>query len=166
MKDSDLRAIVLQSFYEERRHTAKIWGRKDIPSGIEPVDFFDICGQLAQQNYIDWKPIKDIHTITGGRGKITASGVDVVEGNTRPLIAITFAQSRNVNVSNSHNVQIGDRNSLSNIINVEELNAAIARSDFSESDKAEAKSRLGKLLEHPLINSIVGGVVSGLASRS
>jgi hypothetical protein len=32
----------------------------------------------------------------------------------------------------------------------------------SDADKAEAKSRLAKLLEHPLVGSVLGGVAGSL----
>jgi RIP homotypic interaction motif len=112
MKDAELRAIVLQKFYEERRKVVKIWGDSDLPSGIAAVDFYDICGQLAQHGLISWDPIRDTFTINGGAGKITARGVDVVEGTAEAPIAIIFDQ-RTITITDSDNVQVGDHNSLS-----------------------------------------------------
>jgi hypothetical protein len=169
MKDTELRGIVLKRFYEERRRTIKIWGEKDLPQGIAAVDFFDVCGQLAQQGLITWEPLKGGFKITGGVGKITAGGVDIVEGNTQPPANITFnfdnSHKVSMNDSPNANIQVGNHNSFSSMINVEGINAAIDQSSFSSTEKAEAKNLLNEFLKHPLVTSIAGGIAGGLAAR-
>lgn len=61
--------------------------------------------------------------------------------------------------------QIGNGNSMSfeNVLN--ELSQAIENSNESPTEKEEAKSRLKRLLEHPLVASIIGGAVSGLVGK-
>ena len=46
-----------------------------------------ICGQLADYNLIDWKPIKLMRGTVNGFGKITAYGVDVIEGKVKAPIS-------------------------------------------------------------------------------
>jgi hypothetical protein len=159
MKDSEIRAVALDCFYKERRHNAKIWTSKDVPVGIEPIDFFDVCGQLAQHGLIDWSPIVDMFKVKSGRGKITASGVDVVEGTARSPITITFDQSHIVNITGSNNI-VGDNNSM----HVDEIITAINRSNASEEDKSTAKSLLQKVSENKLLNTVLGAAV-GAATK-
>jgi hypothetical protein len=112
MKDAELRAIVLQKFYGERRRVIKIWGANDVPSNMDAVDFYDICGQLAEHGLISWDPIRSGFQIAGGNGKITARGIDIIEGTAKSPITITFDQ-RTITITDSDNVQVGDNNSLS-----------------------------------------------------
>lgn len=56
--------------------------------------------------------------------------------------------------------QVGNNNSQSIKICFETINREIDAASATEEDKKEAKSILKKLLEHPLICSIVGGVIS------
>lgn len=165
MKDAELRAIALQRFYAERRRNSKIWNESDVPAGVDPIDFFDVCGQLAQHDLIDWKPIMDMFTVKSGQGKITASGVDVVEGTVKSPIAITF-DHRSITITGSNNVQVGDNNSFSSLLNLEKITAAIENSQFSVAEKTEAKNLLTVFLKHPLVTSIAGGVAGGLAART
>lgn len=112
MKDFELRAIVLEKFYQERRKVSKIWGEAGLPQSMSPDDFFDICSQLAEHGLISWKPMRDGLHIKGGVGKITASGIDVIEGKAKAPIAIVFDQ-RIISITDSDNVQVGNSNSLS-----------------------------------------------------
>ncbi|MES2027434.1 MAG: hypothetical protein V4448_17950 [Pseudomonadota bacterium] len=58
--------------------------------------------------------------------------------------------------------QVGNGN-VQNIYNVfNQLLQKIDDSDAEEEDKKEAKSRLSKFLEHPLVGSIVGGLAGSL----
>jgi hypothetical protein len=63
---------------------------------------------------------------------------------------------------NGHNIQIGNENKIiiKNAINA--LKDIIDNSDAPEEDKKEAKNLLKKVLEHPIISAIVGGVISSL----
>jgi len=159
MKDSELRAIVLQKFYEERRRTVKIWVPNDVPAGIDAVDFFDVCSQLAQHGLIDWSPQMEMFKIKSGRGKITAGGVDVIERTATSPITITLEHHQAVSITGSNNI-VGNHNS----INVDEISTAISHSSFSEAEKAEAKSLLQKIGENKLLNTVLGSV-AGAATK-
>jgi hypothetical protein len=81
--------------------------------------------------------------------------------NNRKLDKTRNKSNMEISISGSgHNIQIGDENKIiiKNAINT--LRDTIDNSDATEEDKKEAKSLLNKVLEHPIIAAIVGGVVS------
>ncbi|MFL6519186.1 MAG: hypothetical protein ACJ8NS_03120 [Chthoniobacterales bacterium] len=88
MKDSDLRNIVLQKFYDKRRDVPQRWcpypdDFKDLPPGspdFTMADVYRVCEQLAEQGLVDWKPTGLHGHVVRGDGKITAAGVDHIEG--------------------------------------------------------------------------------------
>ena len=97
-----------------------------------------------------------------GRGRISAAGVDVIEGSAKPPISITLDQSHHVSIQNSSNVQVGNSNVQEISNHIGKIITAIDHSNATESEKAEAKSLLKKFLEHPLVTSIAGGVASSM----
>jgi hypothetical protein len=110
VKDVDLRGIVLEKFYEVRNQEASMVNPLGL-SGlalIEPnhIRLLNICEQLGEHGLLHWRSVKGM-TIEGGMGKISAKGVDVVEGTAPAPIAITL---HTISVSQSSNVQIGDSN--------------------------------------------------------
>ena len=164
MKDNDLRGIMLEFFYQHRRSPRNLLSLSDFPKVFSEDGFREvhrICKQLEEYGYIKWA-IYSSGDGQVGQGQITGSGVDVIEGNAQAAIAITVEQNSNVNVTGSSNVQIGNHNSMSNLIRVDALNTAIEDSSFSSADKEEAKSALSKFLEHPVIAAIVGGLASNV----
>jgi len=112
MKDGDLRGIVLEKFYEVRNQQPNMVNPLSFPglNSIEPDQhrLLNICEQLGDYGLIRWKSLGGL-TAVGGMGKISASGVDVVEGTARSPITVTF-HDHSVSVSQSSNVQIGDSN--------------------------------------------------------
>lgn len=69
-----------------------------------------------------------------------------------------------VNIHHSTGIQVGDHN----ILNIQKaLNELVQRIDNSTAppeQKADAKSRLAGFLAHPLTSSVLGGIISGIAS--
>ncbi|MDM3841391.1 hypothetical protein ACK6V9_16195 [Proteus mirabilis] len=63
------------------------------------------------------------------------------------------------------NVQVGNNNTLTIERGLEELIDKLNNLNISEKDKENAKSCLSKVLNNPIITSILGGAVSGLLSR-
>jgi hypothetical protein len=164
MKDNELRAVVLQKYYELRRRGMFQWCEVELEDNFPIKEFGElarICDQLAEHGLIEWKPTRGpFNRAIGGFGKISAFGVDVVEGTAQSPITIKFDHSHTVHVSNSMGVQIGNNNTLSSQMTIEEINAAIDHSGFSVAEKEEAKSALSKFLEHPVIAAIIGGLAS------
>jgi hypothetical protein len=156
MKDSDLRAMVLQAFYD-KRHTDH-WTHPPWSSstpGAERQVIANICGQLAEHGLILWKEV--VSDSRDGHGRITARGVDVIEGNLTPPIAIHV--DRSITVEGSSGVQIGDGNVQG--ITIGELAAAIGNSKATANEKAVAKGLLDTLMENPLVKIILGKITSG-----
>ncbi len=153
MRDADLRGIVLQKFYDERHRSGFVRAPFDTQS--DPVIITNICRQLSEHGLIEWKPA--MANPPQGMGRITAHGVDVVEGTSRAAIAVHIDQS--VSVSGSH-VQIGSGNIQHVSIDIEKITTAIDHSTATTEAKAEAKSLLARFLENPIIAAIAGGVAS------
>jgi hypothetical protein len=159
MKDHELRAVVLQRFYELRGQINRSWKPEDLGNEAEVAadDFYRTCDQLAEHGLIEWQPIRGSrigHLFTrGGLGQITAKGVDVIEGTTQSPISITLDHRQTVSISGSNNI-VGDHN----LMNVEEISLAISHSNFSETEKAEAKSLWQKVSENKILNTVIGSI--------
>jgi len=122
MKDSEVRGIILRRLYEVRHVNH---GMIDIPDrlgilDIAPQVLGNCAAQLNEQGLIKFseymgKPYRF------GRASITAYGVDVIEENANPSIAVTLDQS--ISISGSSNVQVGRGNALTNSDAVQSSNA-------------------------------------------
>lgn len=158
MKDTEIRGILLQKYYERRRERHIQLSSEDFDGQISDTDIAYISDQLAEHGLIDWQPFHNRGELVGGFGHITAFGVDVIEDeDVDSPIKIVFDQ-RNITVTKSTNVQIGNVNIQTETITIGEIIAAIAKSNASEKEKNDAKSILKRFLEHPLVTSILGGV--------
>lgn len=168
MKDNELRGLVLQKFYDLRRRGFFQWVEiEDLEDSFMNAvgdDLLRICDQLGEHNLIDWKPETDGRVTCAGVGKISAHGIDVVEGNARADISVSI-DNRNVSITSSSNVIIGNSNTqnISNdVINIIE---AINNASCSEAEKKNAKSALRQFLEHPATIAVLGGLASSLKDR-
>ena len=169
MKDNDLRGLILKKYYDYRRRGLFSWmddDFKDLPQpwGFDGKDLYRICDQLYENGLIEWHSVSDNGGQTiGGRGQISAFGVDVIEGTAKPPIAITadFSQ-QHISIQHSTGVQIGNGNVQDLSVQIGKLVSAIDHSTAGEQQKAEAKSLLKRFLEHPLVASIVGGIASNI----
>lgn len=169
MKDSELRGHILQYFYDRRRKGILPPPKAaDLGVEITEQDILRICGQLGEQNLLNWKDLKTSNYATGNSiyreyiirsGKINVFGVDVVEGNLTPAIKVEFVQHNNntVTISGSTNVNniIGSNNTLT----LAELSKAIEAANATPQEKEEAKTLLQKFLNHPLVSAIAGSAV-------
>lgn len=166
MKDNELRAIVLQKYYDLRRLGTFQWAeipKDDFPAVENFEELARISDQLAEHGLIEWKPLKQMgsrHAV-GGLGKITAFGVDVIEGTANSPISITFDHRQTVSITGSNNI-VGNNNSL----NADEISVAINESGFSETEKAEAKSLWQKVCNNKLLNTVIGSVTSAATKRA
>ena len=165
MKDTELRAVVLQKYYDLRDKGYFQWGEVELDDQF-PIKTFNvlgrICDQLGEHNLIEWHGIQDGNGQTvAGHGKITAFGVDVIEGTAQSPISITFDHRQTVSISGSNNI-VGNHNSM----NVEEIDLAISHSKFSEAEKAEAKSLWQKVCDNKLLNTVVGSLFGAAAKHA
>jgi hypothetical protein len=165
MTDGELRGIVLEKFYE-LRHEKDVLQLSDIDSfgQNEPMQIANICEQLGQHGLIEWQTSRGLDGSLGGLGKITANGVDVVEGTVSAPITVTF-QDRRISVSSSSNVQIGNSNTQGVNLNIEKLIAAVDHSNVSEAEKKEAKSLLERIAANQLVQKILAAMFSGGATN-
>ncbi len=157
MKDNELRAIVLQAYYSLRHLGSFQWAEVEesqIPKVGSYAEIARMSDQLAEHGLIDWRPVRGGQGETiGGIGKITAFGVDVIEGTVQSPISIKFDHSQTVTIHGSNNI-VGNNNHLS----LEIVNSEISQSHFSEAEKAEAKSLWQKVCDNKLLNTVVGSV--------
>lgn len=163
MKDNELRAVVLQKYYDLRDRGYFQWCEVEVEDDF-PIKSFDvlgrICDQLGEHDLIEWHPLQDgAGKTVGGHGKITAFGVDVIEGTAKSPISITVDRRQTVSITGSNNI-VGNGNSL----NVDSITAAISGSNFSATEKAEAKSLWKKVCENKLLATVLGGV-AGAATK-
>jgi hypothetical protein len=162
MKDADWRGLVLKALYDVR-HDPQSGGALLVPDSLKlPEIKMDaqntaIVGNIAEQlrdhNYITWSEFHGPHRV--GRARITAFGVDVIEGNRQSDITITVDQSTNIH--GSQHVQVGQGN-IQNVHDIHKLNMAIDRSEATQKEKDEAKSFLDQLANNKLIRSVAKGI--------
>ena len=160
MKDTQLRGVILAKYYERRRGSLFTPKPEDFDPLIPIEEILAISDQLGEHGLLEWKVLKRVGNITAGLGKITAFGIDVVEGEAQPNIKVEFVQTKNINVSGSANVVVGDNNQMSVTQNISDLARFIDNSHGSPEQKAEAKSLLKKLAEHPLVAAVAGGAIA------
>jgi hypothetical protein len=156
MTDAELRGEVLQKFYDERHLKGVV--RVPFDEGQEDLNrLSNICDQLGQHGLITWQSFIN----GGGYGKITANGVDVIEGTAHSPITVTMhAHDHSISVNGSNN-QVGSHNAQSANINVGKITAAIDHSSASDVEKGEAKSLLEKITSNPLLVATLGSFMGG-----
>lgn len=149
MTDNDLRAILLKKFYDKRSNGGFQWEKEDFDDVEETLSFQEIlrvCDQLNDHGLVQWKSIKAAGGIAvGGHGKISACGVDVIEGTAKSPISINLDHS--VTVHGSSHVQIGNNNVQGIEIHIQSLIDGIEKSAGTPEQKTEAKSKLKEFLE-------------------
>ena len=162
MKDSEIRALILKHYYAKRYDGYVQWSDDDIQklgNDLNAKIVFAICDQLSDHSLIDWKPIRTLGGTSNGMGKITAFGVDVIEGHTTSDIKLEFVQNKTINVTGSSNVVVGDNNTQNITQYISGIEHAINSSSASDEEKGQAKGLLQKLAEHPLVAVIADGAI-------
>lgn len=97
--------------------------------------------------------------------RISSSGIRAVEERRSDRIALDFSLVQQfVTVNNpSAPVQVGGYN-VAVVHAIGQLIEQIEKSDAPEAEKAEAKSRIHRMLEHPLVAAVVGAIAGGIAN--
>jgi hypothetical protein len=165
MKDSDIRGLVLQAFYDHRNEPHPFQPEVQHFGGrLTDLEIFRGCEQLAQNGLIEGTIRRLSYGAGGGFAfaRITADGADVIEGSSTPPVAVTI-MGPSYSISHSTNVAIGDGNqqkhqSLNDC--VAELARIIEAAKATPSAKEEAKSLLRRFLEHPLLAAVAGGALA------
>lgn len=160
MKDTQLRGLLLEVFYRRRREDLFVPTAEEIGVEVGEQDILQVCDQLAQYRMIEWKSLRMSGNIHEGMGKISAFGINVIEGSADPDINVEFVQNQTVNITGSTNVVVGNNNSQVVTQTVRDLISIIESSDAPHEQKTEAKSLLRRFLEHPLLAAVAGGAIS------
>jgi hypothetical protein len=152
MKDKELRGVILEKFYGRRREGFIQPTPEDFDPPIAEEDLYRICDQLNEHGLIQFSSIKGGpgNITISGFGMITANGVDVVEDEGR---------NSPINLSITNNIF-----NQSFIFDIEQILLKINDVQAPDIEKDEAKSRLRAFIEHPLVTSIVGGILGNLPS--
>lgn len=69
-------------------------------------------------------------------------------------------QGSSIHIEQAGNIQIGDHNVQNIVDSLTNLVSAIERSESSDTEKAEAKNKLGAFLRHPLVVRVLGAGAS------
>ncbi|MDE2053746.1 MAG: hypothetical protein KGJ46_09240 [Xanthomonadaceae bacterium] len=156
MNDNELRGKLLKELYDNRQSE---WTQVGTNSLNDPTarEAIRIAEQLYQHGLIEFKRI-NIHL--GGMARITAPGVDVIEGTAVAPISIAIDHSQTINIHGSQNFQVGNGNSQVIQDAVETLARYIDGSAGTQAEKNDAKSRLQRFLEHPLLSAVVSGAIA------
>ena len=158
MKDSEVRGIILQRLYDIRHSNH---GMVDVPDGlgvmnIPPTVLGNCAAQLDEQGLIMFRQVMG-REYRSGYGSITAFGVDVVEGNVKPPIAVTIDSS--INVSASQGVQIGGHGNVQNMsFDIEKMISMVDSANGTIAEKDEAKSLLKKIAENKIVQGVLGAL--------
>ncbi|MGY3589027.1 hypothetical protein ACVIGB_002018 [Bradyrhizobium sp. USDA 4341] len=158
MKDSEARGIVLKKMYDLRETKDRLELPDFADTGLEVDKVGRVLEQLAEKGLIQWNPRRSSMTSAVRymviMAKISAFGVDVVEGDAAPPMAITIDSS--INVHASQGVQIGGHGNIQNVnLNLERLNNYVDSSNASAAEKDEAKSLLKQVWENPLVKGAI-----------
>ncbi len=73
MKDTELRGILLQHFYERRREQWFLPKPEDLGVPVTEQDVLQVCDQLAEHGMLEWKSLKGHGIVKTGLGKINAT---------------------------------------------------------------------------------------------
>ena len=159
MKDTELRGILLQHFYERRREQWFLPKPEDLGVSVTEQDVLQVCDQLAQHGMLEWKGLKGHGIVKTGLGKINAFGIHVVEREATPDIKVEFVKNQTINITGSTNVVVGNNNAQTVTETARDLISIIESADATTDQKSEAKGLLRKFLEHPLLAAVAGGAI-------
>jgi hypothetical protein len=159
MNDNEIRGLLLRKYYERRRDSLFQPKPEDFSGQLTTSDILAVSAQLAEHGLIDWRSTSTMSDTERGRGlgKITAAGIDVVEGAAPAPIAIRL-QNVTVQGSPNANIIVGDSNTQNISANIEAIIRAINEGKGTDAQKADAKSLLKRFVDHPLVAAIAGGL--------
>jgi hypothetical protein len=138
MRDSEVRGLILEALYNQRRkdlvNLDDEVGGPPLPHGATE----SILRQLVKKGLVE-RPIQPLNGL--GNARITAYGIDVVQGTTRPPLSILLHQRITV-----QDVQVGE----GNIQNVSDttLDVPIDHSEASHDKPKSSFERISKRWKH------------------
>lgn len=157
MRDDELGGAVLQRFYDYRHR-----GVMQLPDIVvaapsaEPLLVASVSERLAQAGLIEWKTSKSMAAV-GGVGRITARGVDVVEGHREPPMRLVLRDRGAVGGA----ARASEVTGAAVPAQVEQALAAIDRTASPPGDKMAAKKLILQLAANTLAWSALGTLFGG-----
>jgi len=158
MTETELRKIVLQSFYD-MRHLGHPFQWCEVPDDkFPPVESFSqlarICSDLAEENLVEWNQVEGgMGEAVGGIGQIKGRGVRIIEGK-EPLPGIMTLIDNSVKIVGSPAaiVQVGNNNNASVSMpqidqSIFELRNLVGKASASDLEKEEAISALERVYQ-------------------
>ena len=111
MKDYEIRGLLLQRYYERRREGIQALEPAEFGGKLDKDEINHVSVQLMEYGLIDGEKAESMDQgLQEVFGRITAQGVDVVEGTARAPISINLTEDKSITVTGSHGVVIGDSN--------------------------------------------------------
>ncbi|HWD59361.1 MAG TPA: hypothetical protein VG308_13825 [Stellaceae bacterium] len=160
MRDDELRGAILQRFFDYRhRGILQLTDILDVGYPAEPLLVASVCERLAQAGLIEWKTSKSMAAV-GGIGRITAAGVDVVEGHRDPPNT-PMLRGHVLSGGGTTNIQAGGGVSATGRLPIDRALKAVDQSNASDADKSLAKSLITELGTNPLACSVLGTLFAG-----
>jgi hypothetical protein len=80
VKDTEIRGLLFKKYYERRRDGFVRVGPDEFEGAISEKDILWLSGQLGEHGLIHWKSIDSMAGPVGDLGRISADGIDVIEG--------------------------------------------------------------------------------------
>ncbi len=159
MRDDELGGAVLQRFYDYRhRGVLQLADVIAAASSAEPLLVVRVSERLAHAGLIEWKTSKSM-TAVGGIGRITALGVDVVEGHREPPIMLLL-RDRGVVGGAATAARTGSLPVATVPGRIDQALAAIDRTSSPPAEKAAAKTLIRQLAANALAWSALGTLFS------
>ena len=173
MKDSVVRARLLQLLYERRSEGSLPFGQAEHavppPGGINRRDWLRAVAQLSEYRLIDWTPLEDKTGmgLLSGFAKINDRGVKVLEGAVESPVSISIDKKRRATVSKREQAPITARTPQQQAITeaLEKVITAIDEAKVSQQEKDEAKSLLRKLLGSKAAAKVLGAGAQFLVAK-
>ena len=138
MRDSELRGVILEALYNQRRkdlvNLDQELGGLPVPHGATE----SILRQLVKKGLLE-RPIQPLNGL--GNARITAYGIDVVQGTTSPPLSILLQQRTTV-----QDEQVGEGD-IQNVSDTK-LNVPTDHSEASQEKPKSSFERISKWWKH------------------
>ncbi|WP_323003021.1 hypothetical protein [Denitromonas sp.] len=131
-----------------------------------------VCRLLHKDGFIEW----DEYLGEGGSARILDEGFAALSRGPSALNGSEKVRGTTVHINNSNNINGGTFNTTGDVVigsnptlnkqaladELEKLILALKKADAPESEKTDALQQLKDALKHPLVTTIVGGMLGGL----
>jgi hypothetical protein len=146
MRDNELRGLILEALYNQRRkdlvNLDQELGALPVPHGATE----SILRQLVKKGLVE-RPIQSLNGL--GNARITACGIDVVQGTTRPplsiLLTVQDVQVGEGNIQNFSDTKLGIQNLSDTTLDVPMDHSEDVPIDHSEASHDKPKSSFERI---------------------